>query len=113
VSKPPVRTDVDQSTNVAVNLAPQIPFDHLLAVNNLTNSRKIRFAEVSHSRVIDYARSVHDIFGLGRADTKYASQRDLDALIVWNIDSRDYRHISPSACGPVILAVVCAWGFRK
>jgi hypothetical protein len=113
VSQASIGSDVDQSADVAVDLAPQVSFDHLLAVDNLANSSQVAFAEIAHSRVVNNARSLHDIFGLRGADTKDAPQRDFDTLVVWNVDSRDYRHVSPSACGPVILAVVCAWGSRK
>jgi hypothetical protein len=64
VSCPSVTADVDESSNVNVNLTTKIAFNPLLAIHYLSDAGEIRLGKISHSGVTCHTSLGYDILGL-------------------------------------------------
>lgn len=95
VSRTTVAADVDQPSDVQVDLTTEVAFHPFLAVHDLTNAGEVHLREISHTGVCRHAGLVYDIFGLVRPYPVDVLKRDFNTLVIWNVDSGDYGHTVP------------------
>ena len=109
VSCSSVAADVDEPSDIHVYFTTEITFDSLLAIDDLSDAREIHLSELSHTGVTRHTGLVHNILGLIGPNAVDVLQRDLNALVVWNIYAGNYGHTVPpfrqySASIPIIPA---------
>ena len=110
-----IRSDVYKTPYVGVDFTAQVPFDELITVHNLSYAVQLLLGQVSYTRIFFDVSSISDVLGLYRPNAENTAQGHLYSLVVGNIYSRDYRHVSSSeGCKHALnLAAVCASRFRK
>ena len=90
-----VRADLDETLDVERDLAPQVAFDLVAAVDQLAQPVDLLLGEVPHPGVRVDVRLGQDLLAGRQTDPEDVGERDLDALLARNVDAGDTGHRLP------------------
>ena len=94
VAKATVAADIDQSSDVHLDLASEVSFDDRpTLIECATNPVQLLFAELPDTRVAVKRRVRDDALGHSRAYAVNGLQRNLYALVVRYVHSSDECHV--------------------
>ena len=91
VTQASISSYVYQPPYVHVHLAPEVTLNPLLSIDDLSDAGKLLISQVPHSRIADYSGLPDNVRRLSRANPVDATQRNLDPLVVRNVDTGHYR----------------------
>jgi hypothetical protein len=84
-----VRADLDETLDVERDLAPQVPFDLVAAVDQLAEPVDLLLGEVPYPGVRVDVRLRQDLLARRQTDPEDVGESDLDALLARNVDAGD------------------------
>src|SRR6266699_5864998 len=89
-----ITADFNQPLDVHVYFAAQVSLDFLLAVDYFAQTVDLFFGQVFHPYIRVNAGSLQDLSARCEADPVNVRQRNLHALIPWNVNAGDSSHVS-------------------
>ena len=92
MTHPAVRADLDQPLDVERDLAPQIAFHLVAAVDQLAEPVDLLLGQITDTGVRVDIRLDEDLLGRWQAKPIDVGQGDLDPLLAGNVDSGNSGH---------------------
>src|SRR6266446_4654776 len=105
--QPAVAAEVHQPLDVHGHFAPQVPFDHVVAVDDLADLQHFLVGQLRYPAGLRNPDFPHDFIGLSRPDAMDILQCNNDAFVGRYVDAGDAGHslslLLPARAGPAIL----------
>ena len=95
MAHPAVRADLDQALDVERDLAPQVAFDLVAAIDQLAEPVDLLFGEVADPGVRVDVGLGEDLLRGRQADAEDVGEGDLDALLARDVDAGNACHRLP------------------
>ena len=92
VAKTTIAGEIHQALDVHRHLAAEVTLDRVVGVDRLTNVQHFLVSQVLDARRVGDAELCRDFLGLGRTDAVDIGQRDNDALVGRDVNTRDTCH---------------------
>jgi hypothetical protein len=89
----PVAANLNQPLDVHIDFAAQVTFDLMFAVDHFTQAVDFLFSQVTHPRIGVNVRSIEDLAARSETDPIDVRQRNLNALVAWNVNAGDSSHL--------------------
>src|ERR1044071_6570533 len=108
VTQTAIAAEIHQALDVDGNLAPQIAFDHVIAVDHFTDLQDFLVGQLRHPTLHRDVDLRHDVLGVLLADAMDVLERDDDALVGRNIHACNSGHdFTPVPAGAAAPDRVC------
>src|SRR6185295_16748043 len=93
MAKPPIAAEIHQPLDVHGDFASEIAFHDVVAVDGLANLDDLGLGQIAHAPACRDTDFFANILGVGRTDAVDVAQGDLHALVGWNVDASNARHV--------------------
>ena len=98
VAKAAICSEVDEPLDVHGDFAPEVAFDHVVAVDDFANLKNLGVRKLVHPLGVGNARLLADLFRVLRADPVDVAEGDDDPLVGWYVDACNSGHACFSSC---------------
>ena len=92
VTLAPITVDLDEAGDVLANFAAKITLNDELLVDVIANLDDVVIGEIARAGIGADAGRGEDLLGAGQADSVDVGKRDLDALVVGDVDAGNSCH---------------------
>ena len=106
-----VAVDLDLAANVSVDFTTQIAFDLIVRLEVVTQRDQLLIRQVLDAGVWIDASRLKGFLGAGASHTEDIGERDLDALVIWDVDSGKTCHCD-SFCLPQVSHPIPRYPYR-
>src|ERR671918_3018551 len=90
--QPAVAAEIHQPLDIHGDFAPQVAFDHVIAVDDLTDLQHFLIGQLRHPAGLRDSDFLHDFIGLSWPDPMDILQCNNDALVGRYVDAGDAGH---------------------
>jgi hypothetical protein len=93
VTYPSITTNILQTTNILAHLTPQLAFNTVVLIDELSQTTRLGLGEFSDPCVRVYPRVIQDLVAPGATNTVNIGQSNLDSLVARQVNTCYSGHI--------------------